>query len=68
VDDATAGDLAASVADTWGISISRASQHLQVLARAQLVDVIADGNTRIYRRASGAGEPLAAWMKDVELA
>ena len=67
VDDALAGDLAASASAQWGISMSRASQHLQVLARAGLVDVSQDANHREYRRRSGAAQPLADWLTRSEL-
>lgn len=67
VDDATASDLAASASDAWGISIPRASQHLQVLARADLVTVIPHGSYRFYRRNVGAAASLSHWLRAVEL-
>lgn len=67
VPDATATDLAASASDVWGISIPRASQHLQVLARAELVDVLPDGPFRYYRRNPRSGRPLGEWLRAVEL-
>ncbi|MDE0571987.1 helix-turn-helix domain-containing protein [Demequina sp. B12] len=48
-DGATASDLSASVADTFGVSTARGSHHLQVLAKAGLVTVSKDGPTRHYR-------------------
>jgi DNA-binding transcriptional ArsR family regulator len=67
VDDAAAGDLAASAAARWGITRTRASQHLQVLANAGLVQVSPDGAWRYYRREPGAGYPVIEWLRSVEL-
>ena len=60
---ATAGDLAASVAAEFGISTSRGSQHLQVLARAELVSVTADGPLRNYRLVEGALNEVSRWLR-----
>ncbi len=62
-----AGDLARSAAATWGISPSRVSQHLQVLARTALVDVHADGAYRNYRLVDGSADPLRAWLRRLRL-
>lgn len=68
VDDAAAGDLAASAAAHWGITRARASQHLQVLANAGLVQVSPDGTWRYYRRELGAAYPVIEWLRSVQLA
>lgn len=60
--DDRAGSLAASVATTFGISVSRASQHLQVLARASLVDVFADGPIRNYRLNNASFAEVTDWI------
>ena len=65
--DATAGDLAASIADTFGVSASRASQHLQVLARADLVRVNPDGLLRNYRLNETGLAEISAWIASLKL-
>jgi DNA-binding transcriptional ArsR family regulator len=67
VDDATAGELAASAADNFGISLARASQHLQVLARAELVIATRDGTWRNYRRIPSSARPLTLWLQQAGL-
>jgi DNA-binding transcriptional ArsR family regulator len=68
VDDATAGDLAASAVDHWGITRTRASQQLQILARAGLIQASADGSWRYYRREPGSAQQVLDWLRRVELA
>lgn len=60
--DASAGDLAASAAVNFGISSARGSQHLQVLAEAELVTVIPDGPWRYYRLAPNGSDVAVAWL------
>ncbi|GIG53356.1 ArsR/SmtB family transcription factor [Demequina activiva] len=62
VGDAAAGDLAASAAVNHGISRSRASQHLAVLAEAGLVDVVVDGTWRWHRLSRLPGAIVHAWL------
>ncbi len=62
VGGAAAGDLAASVSDTFGVSTARASQHLQLLARAGLVEVTVDGPWRWYSLPRSPGSPLIDWL------
>ena len=62
VGGAAAGDLAASISDTFGVSIARASQHLQTLARAGLVEVTVDGPWRWYTLPHSPGSPLIDWL------
>ncbi|MDN4475974.1 metalloregulator ArsR/SmtB family transcription factor [Demequina sp. SYSU T00192] len=64
---ATAGDLSASAADSFGISPARASQHLRVLAHAGLVDVMPDGTHRWYSLADGAADDIADWLARLRL-
>lgn len=59
---AAAGDLAASASANFGISTSRASQHLQVLARAELVDVAVVGPRREYRLNDSGLSEVVAWV------
>ncbi|MCB2412680.1 helix-turn-helix domain-containing protein [Demequina sp. TTPB684] len=66
VGGASAGDLAASLSDTFGISTARASQHLQLLAKAELVDVTADGPWRWYSLPRTVGRPLRDWLRGLE--
>ncbi|MFW2512510.1 ArsR/SmtB family transcription factor [Demequina sp. SO4-13] len=66
--DATAGDLAASAAVNFGISAKRGSQHLRVLAEAELVDVYPDGPWRSYRIRPGGGEVVVEWLARLEQA
>lgn len=61
-DGAAATDLGASAAEAFGISRSRASQHLQVLARAGLVEVHADATWRHYRFAPSSADVVVAWL------
>jgi DNA-binding transcriptional ArsR family regulator len=65
---AQAGDLAASAAAMFGISTSRASQHLQVLARAGLVDVDAYENVREYSLTDRGLDEVSAWIASLRLA
>ena len=62
-----AGDLAGSITANFGISASRASQHLGVLARARLVDVVPEGNLRYYSLAEGSVHLLAEWLRETAL-
>ena len=64
---ANAGDLCASAAAMYGISTSRASQHLQVLARAEVVDVFADRQTRAYALNETGLDAVRAWIESVRL-
>lgn len=57
-----AGSLAASASATFGISTSRASQHLQVLAIAGLVDVWPDGPRRDYNLSERGLSVVRDWM------
>ena len=57
-----AGDLTECLAAEFGIAHSTASHHLNVLARARLVVVSADGPVRYYAIAEAAARPLAAWL------
>lgn len=66
-DGAPAGSLAASATARFGISTSRASQHLQVLAQAGLVEVNAEGTVRWYRVRLGSATPVAAWLDGMRL-
>ena len=63
---AAAGDLAASISDTFGVSAARASQHLQLLARAGLVEVTVDGPWRWYSLPRSVGGPLRDWLRGLE--
>ncbi len=63
---APAGDLAASISDNFGISTARASQHLQLLARADLVDVVIDGPWRWYTLPRSPGRPLIDWLRQLD--
>lgn len=63
---AAAGDLAASISDTYGVSTARASQHLQELARAGLVEVAVDGPWRWYALPRSPGGPLIDWLRGLE--
>ncbi|WP_062389520.1 ArsR/SmtB family transcription factor [Demequina iriomotensis] len=62
-----AGDLSLSAQAAFGISPARASQHLGVLARAELVDHRPDGTWRWYSINDGGGESVAAWLAEVGL-
>ncbi|WP_062077364.1 ArsR/SmtB family transcription factor [Demequina globuliformis] len=64
-DGAGAMSLAASAADTFGISSQRGSHHLQVLARAGLVTVQHDGLHRHYTLAAPAFDPVTTWITTV---
>lgn len=66
VGGANAGDVAASISDTFGVSTARASQHLQLLARAGLVEVTADGPWRWYSLPRSPGSPLTDWLRGLE--
>ncbi len=63
---AAAGDLAASISDTCNVSTARASQHLQQLARAGLVDVTVDGTWRWYSLPHTPGGPLIDWLRQLD--
>jgi DNA-binding transcriptional ArsR family regulator len=60
--DAAAGDLAESAAANFGISRSRASQHLAVLVEADLLEVIVDGTWRWHRLSRSPGAIIPAWL------
>ena len=62
-DGATATELGASAAAAFGISPARASQHLQVLARASLVEVQTDATWRHYRFRSGSCDVVSDWLE-----
>jgi len=62
----TAGDLAASISDNFGLSTARASQHLGVLARAELVNVTVEAQRRWYSLAPRAAQPLIEWLRALE--
>ncbi|WP_062380851.1 ArsR/SmtB family transcription factor [Demequina pelophila] len=62
-----AGDLGASAMANFGISASRASQHLRVLTDAGLIDYRPDGTWRVYFTCAGAGEGLVDWLEEVRL-
>ncbi|MBC7298786.1 MAG: winged helix-turn-helix transcriptional regulator [Demequina sp.] len=66
VGGAAAGDIAASISDTFGVSTARASQHLQMLARAGLVEVAVDGPWRWYALPRAPGRPLIDWLRRLE--
>jgi DNA-binding transcriptional ArsR family regulator len=66
VGGAAAGDLAASISDTFGVSTARASQHLQVLAQAGLVEVTVDGPWRWYSLPRSPGGQLIDWLRGLE--
>ena len=66
VGGASAGDISASIGDTFGISKARASQHLGILARAGLVDVTVDAQWRWYRLSPNAAQPLIEWLRALE--
>ena len=61
-DGCTAGDLAASAADRFGISPSRASQHLKVLADARLVTVGRTGTWRYCEYRERSADRVAEWI------
>lgn len=63
--DASATDLAASAAAQFGISAGRGSQHLRILADAGLVEVIADGQWRYYRRQSSGADVVRTWLAEL---
>ena len=63
---AAAGDLAASISDTFGVSTARASQHLQLLARAGLVEVTVDGPWRWYNLPRSPGGQMVDWLRRLE--
>lgn len=63
---AAAGDLAASISDTYNVTTARASQHLQQLARAGLVDVAVDGTWRWYSLPRSLGGPLIEWLQGLQ--
>lgn len=66
VGGATAGDLAASIGDNFGVSDARASQHLAILARAGLVEVTAEAQWRWYTLAHRAAQPRIEWLRALE--
>ncbi len=66
VGGAAAGDLAGSISDTFGVSTARASQHLQLLARAELVEVAIDGPWRWYTLPRSPGRPLINWLRQLD--
>ncbi|WP_084104577.1 helix-turn-helix transcriptional regulator [Demequina sp. NBRC 110056] len=61
-DGALAMDLSASVQFAWNISAARASQHLGVLRRAELVTVIPCETTRHYRFEPGSADAVVRWI------
>ena len=61
-----AGDLSASISDTFGISNARASQHLGILARAHLVDVTVEAQWRWYTLTPRGAQPLIEWLRALE--
>ncbi|WP_062527168.1 ArsR/SmtB family transcription factor [Demequina rhizosphaerae] len=63
----SAGDLAASAASLYGISHTRVSQHLKVLATAGLVDIAPDGTHRWYSLVDGAADDVADWLAGLRL-
>lgn len=63
---AAAGDLAASISDHYGVTTARASQHLQVLARAGLVEVTVDGPWRWYSLPAVPGYALRVWLGQLD--
>lgn len=63
----TAGDLTASLQDLYGISRSRASQHLNALARSRLTWVSADGARRVYGIEDRAVDAGLAWLTHLAL-
>jgi len=66
VGGAAAGDLAASIGDTFGVSSARASQHLRLLARAGLVEVTVDGPWRWYTLPRSPGGQLIDWLRRLD--
>ena len=66
VGEAAAGDLAAPAAVTFGISTSSASQHLAVLVKADLLEVV-DGTWRWHRLSPGPGAIITAWLEQLAL-
>ncbi|WP_062467316.1 ArsR/SmtB family transcription factor [Demequina maris] len=64
---ASAGDLADSACAAFGISRTRASQHLGVLARAGLVSISVDGPWRWYALSDGSADDLDAWLRRLRL-
>ncbi|MGC4174202.1 ArsR/SmtB family transcription factor [Demequina sp.] len=65
--ESPAGELSASIASAFGVATSRGSQHLQVLARAGLVDVYADGHTRNYRLNETGLAEVTEWIGRLRL-
>jgi len=66
-DGTYATDLATSVAANFGMSVTRASEHMNILARAKLVDVVPEGPWRHYSLHLGGGAALSQWLEDTEL-
>ncbi len=66
VGGASAGDISASIIDTFGVSKARSSQHLGILSRARLVDVTADAQWRWYTLSPNAAQPLIQWLRSLE--
>jgi DNA-binding transcriptional ArsR family regulator len=62
-----AGDLHGSIQASFGISIPRASHHLNVLAKANIVSVSPDGPWRFYDVRPGSAAALAEWLDDTGL-
>ena len=57
-----AGSLAASIASEFGISATRASEHLQVLAKASLVNVVPEETWRSYSLATEGFGCVREWL------
>jgi len=58
----SAGEIAASTRDRFGISQPATSQHLKVLRETDLVRVRVDGPRRIYTVNTPALDELHAWL------